>query len=111
MELNKEQIIKALECCLEDVANCNNCPYERYCAMHENNMLRDALSLIKELTDENERLYQSCTNLERDTVCKMHKRLKKKAITIQDWKGKIGLVVLADTIDQIAEESIDENND
>lgn len=63
--LNAEQVKKALECCLEDVANCNNCPYERYCDMHENNMLRDALALINsqeqrigELADEKSKVFE-----------------------------------------------------
>lgn len=54
-----DEIIKALECCLEDVANCNNCPYERYCDMHENNMLRDTLALINRQKAEIERLKNS----------------------------------------------------
>ena len=54
--MTDEQIIKALECCLEDVANCNNCPYERYCGMYEDNMLRDTLALINRQKAEIEQL-------------------------------------------------------
>ena len=60
--MNREQIIKALECCgaYTHGTTCNSCPY-----MHieltdneicSNRMSLDALSLIKELTEENERL-------------------------------------------------------
>ena len=64
MELNREQIIKALECCSADTSDCHNCPYSEF--QEENcfdNAKKDALSLInsqeqmiKELTEENERL-------------------------------------------------------
>jgi hypothetical protein len=42
-----------------------------------------------------------------DTVRKMQERLKAEAITIQDHTGKLGLVVLVDTIDQIANELLE----
>ena len=55
MELNREQIIKALECCSNnDECVGEACPY--YATGCENNMPKDAISLIKELTEENERL-------------------------------------------------------
>ena len=54
MELNREQIIKALECCLVE-SNCTDCPlhhqYEIDCLKYAG---VKALSLIKELTEENE---------------------------------------------------------
>ena len=87
MELNREQITKALECC--PVGDCDICPYKIYergtldgsCADILN---KDALALIKELTndvadlkaiaeqyqkqfedcyEENERLHATCTEL------------------------------------------------
>jgi uncharacterized small protein (DUF1192 family) len=72
MELNAEQIKKALECCGEYThgSTCNNCPY-MYIELADNDicsniMSRDALSLItsqeqriKELTEENERLQKA----------------------------------------------------
>ena len=66
MELNREQIIMALECCGEYThgTTCNNCPYmlieltdNDICS---NRMSRDALSLIKELTEDVERLRKQC---------------------------------------------------
>ena len=73
MELNREQIIKALECCIkaESWGDCEDlgCPahtkqgcyfYLRTDDDYENTiyieLCKDALSLIKELTEENERL-------------------------------------------------------
>jgi hypothetical protein len=59
MELNREHIIKALECCGEYThgTTCNNCPY-MYIELADNEicsnrMSVDALALIKELTEEN----------------------------------------------------------
>ena len=106
MELNREQIIKALECCRHSDSSeeyCADCPYYtvKYCAAK---ISEDALSLIKELTveleamrgaansykmhnekltEENERLSQSLANSKSilanskaDTVKKMQERLK-----------------------------------
>ena len=73
MELNREQIIKALECCIkaESWGDCEElgCPahtkqgcyfYLRTDDDYENiidiELCKDALSVIKELTEENERL-------------------------------------------------------
>ena len=56
MELNREQIINALECCLVE-SNCRGCPlhhqYETDCLKYAG---EKALKLIKQLTEENERL-------------------------------------------------------
>lgn len=53
-ELNREQIIKALELCSEDNCNRENCPlYEAYSYRCETQLMRDALLLIKELTEDN----------------------------------------------------------
>ena len=54
--MEKEQIIKALECCIGD-NDCNSCPY--WVDVDVNcfdNVKSDALALIKELTEENEKL-------------------------------------------------------
>ncbi|MBR2342998.1 MAG: hypothetical protein IKA64_01945 [Clostridia bacterium] len=52
MELNREQIIKALECCYIK-KSCENCPYECGNSVCIDKLERDTLSLI---TEENERL-------------------------------------------------------
>lgn len=51
-ELNRENIIKALECCTHR-PRCRECPFTiKQCE----NVRKDALALIKELIEENERL-------------------------------------------------------
>lgn len=56
-ELNREDIIKALECCSQKpYADCNNCPYKDSgleCFVSE--VPKNALTLIKQLIEENER--------------------------------------------------------
>ncbi len=61
--MEREQIIKALECCKTPLASdCENCSYtgkRLEDGVYEgcvNCLVGDALSLIKELTEENERL-------------------------------------------------------
>ena len=62
MELNKEDIIKALECCksFRDFYACDECPYSHTMLADDesctNRMSQDALSLINELTAENKLL-------------------------------------------------------
>ena len=52
MELNREKIVKALEYC-NTAERCLDCPYrDNECVT----LYPDALALIKELTEENERL-------------------------------------------------------
>lgn len=57
MEVAREQIVKALECC-KDAYDCFTCDiYKRGCTGgFRTDMARNALALIKELTEENERL-------------------------------------------------------
>lgn len=62
MELNREQIIRALEFCAEH-EYCVSCPCDNECIGMESLML-DTLSLIKELTEENERLREHNITLE-----------------------------------------------
>jgi hypothetical protein len=56
MEFNREQIVKALECC-EAHGNCRECPLKdsgvQGCIFK---VMHDALTLIKELTEDNKML-------------------------------------------------------
>lgn len=52
--MEREQIIKALECCT--IGDCYPCPYGNIGAGCRDKMDGDALTLIFELTEENERL-------------------------------------------------------
>ena len=59
MELNREQIIKALECCTN--CTCNHAETDTECPLVKmsfckNYLMKQSLSLINELTEENERL-------------------------------------------------------
>ena len=56
MELNVEQIIKALECCEKEEKSCHSCPLTRDYSPCSKTMARNALALIRELTEENESL-------------------------------------------------------
>lgn len=66
MELNREQIIKALECCkTPKLTKCEGCPRDEEDALCMYRLSADALSLIKELTQANEQLSESYDHLEK----------------------------------------------
>jgi hypothetical protein len=132
--MEREQIIKALECCVK--FECNKCPLtDGRCANGE--MGRLSLSIIKELTEENERLSGAVKQYEEerkyhfemsrtriaeakaDTVRKMQERLKEAPIKVglplfglqtkdevEDYAN--GLILqMRDAIDQIAKEMLE----
>ena len=136
-KLNREQIIKALECCHSScIADCKQCPYkgkadceEDFCITCLNVLIKDTLSLIKELTEENERLRAEVADLrdelqceketnkhlcgeymsaKSDTVKKMQEMLKASAYYRCDATVKDRVfVVCIDDIDQIAKEMLE----
>ena len=56
MKIERYDLIKVLECCIDSsVSKCNRCPYREKMRCKENAM-QDALSMIHELTEENEML-------------------------------------------------------
>ena len=61
MELNREQIVKALECCFGN-STCAECPYNDWVGCHRQ-MMKNAIALIKELAEECANLHASCTEL------------------------------------------------
>ena len=66
MKLNREQIIKALECCRNDeTSHCRECPYYEGTLDCMGRMSADALALIKELAQANEQLSESYDHLEK----------------------------------------------
>lgn len=122
--MTREQIIKALECCIE--AQCENCCnlgswHEQWNCM--TGIMRKALSLVKELTEENERLREEndelCDNIacleidkenaERRTVRQMKERIKEeaKSIYLLSDPPKIMLKIREDVLDQIAKEMVE----
>lgn len=59
-QYEREQIIKALECCgQDDIDCCRECPIKERCRKEANVPERMALSLINELIEENEKLRES----------------------------------------------------
>jgi hypothetical protein len=62
--MTDNDIIKALECCTEEIANCDICPYDDYCSIHseEHNVLKDALVLINRQKAEIEEQDQAIIN-------------------------------------------------
>lgn len=124
--MERDQIIKALECCSERFGMCDECPYEEeeYC---EAEMRYDALALIRELTEENERLkagisteftcifgaphkVRDCpiddeiARAKAETVRDMQDRVKKKINEIN-----MNLCGVYPFIDQIAKEMLEDN--
>jgi hypothetical protein len=122
MELNREQIMKGLECCSDD-NSCYNagCPYKsdslNACT---SKLSRNALALINELTEENERLVKALDTMSADhnraisltetyTVRKMQERLEAVAYQSNDWShGEHPMVVELDDIDQIAKDMLED---
>ena len=106
MELNRDQIIKALECCIND--ECDKCG--RTFGNCQANLMTDALALIKELTEENEKLarnlHQTNTNLHEvksDTVSKMRSMIKEKCIRFGIYPAFVKEIV-----ERVAEEILEE---
>ena len=122
MELNAEQIKKDLRCCTE-THNCEECAHDNkpWCA---DEILKDALALINQLTEENERLRERITEIEANTVREMQERLQKriasaeyranterKTVKKEELIEQVNWVlhkVVPDTIDQIAKEMTDD---
>lgn len=135
MKLEREVIVKALKWCTE-LRLCVDCPLRAEYFSHSGNacrrtLMENALSLIEELTEENERLrgekesgnkelfhkwkkladetadrfeglYEDAKKaLVTDTVMKMHSEIEARCI-----KGGIYPAFVKSTIDQIAEEII-----
>ena len=118
--LNVKQIIKALECCAINHGTCNECIYQRMptltnCIVFN---MQNAFQLLKELTEENERLHASCTELETlykieckrvdtvksDTVREMREWLQERVKAIYLDEGEL-FELLNEYEKQISEDS------
>lgn len=128
MKYNREKIIKALEICSDETKEfCTGCPFIGNGGCKQSSILKLALSVIKELTEDNKRLNKS---LEKelldsarvyDNYCRMIVALRKevddvKAGTVQKMKEKIlakseyGTINISPwQLDQIAKEMLEEN--
>lgn len=109
--MNREQIVKALECCSTDIPNCHECPYKEC----KPSLSREALALIRELTEENEKigienfkLICSLSRIKEETVRKMQERLKALCMVDQMAIPKEQALWV---IDQIAKELLEEGSD
>ena len=137
MEPNREQIIKALECCtLGGCHDCRGCPNGNHLlSVCKRIAMEDALSLIKELTEENERLreqnekcqsvalkqedtmqiiaqekqayYDELQTIKADTVRKMQERLKASARTECSITGHRYSVIAVEDLDRIANDMLE----
>ena len=131
MELNAGEIKKALKCCGDGSINgCQGCPrnYSDPCETADcrERLMRDAISVIRELAEENGNLRASTIDYRNipyivadtraDTVRKMQERVKqaicdntypdfdKNGKPVNIWKATTGY----DAIDQIAKEMLEE---
>ena len=105
--MDREQIMKALACCV--IGDCEPCAYRKILNCRDH-MCGDVLSLIKELTEEIEILTKSldskcneCSARERaNTVREMQAEIINRCII-----GGIYPAFVASTIDKVAKEMID----
>ena len=101
--LNAEQVIKALECCI-DRPKCIDCPNLTLCAGHGfEYLLVKAVELIKELTKENASLHSSCTDLTRKcaSLTEENERVKENNVFLNDTIGKNAQQALEVTLEEI----------
>lgn len=89
MELTREHIIKALECCYTDKRTCSDCPFQdpdKY--MECEGLALSALALIKELTQECNK-WQGRIKIECDYT---------KAATVRELRERLTTFFAADDI-------------
>ena len=127
MELKMEQIIKALECCVTQGVACRDCPhkYDARGARCYAYLKQDALALIRELTEENERLRDSLTETEipfeqaLDRVKRLERKIESlKADTVREMQERFSMILdvgeeiatdrAVDFLDAIAKELLEE---
>ena len=92
MKLKRDEIIKALECCTSEVTiefNCSECPYIRKgCNIA---VMRDALALIKELTEKNEK-WQTVALKQEDTmqmIAQEKQAIYDELVTVKDENERL----------------------
>ena len=91
MELKREEIIRAMECCCDNNISCIDCPFPASDKNFECSSLNIfALAIIKELTEENERLRELATTKE---VEKEIVRKETKADTVREIFEEIEILL------------------
>lgn len=112
--MTDNEIIKALECCLEDIANCDNCPYEHYCSIHQNNMLKDTLSLINrqqaEIEKINNHIHEVTKTIKSEAINSFAKKLKAQIKSYEDVFDCLSPNVINRDIDNLVKEMVGDNN-
>lgn len=97
--MERDKIIKSMEIC-RDALTCKGCTYDPLVDCHRE-LWKDAISLIKELTEENERLRaaiplwakqcveleERCMQLRADTVRKMQEALEHRIHSKLSYHG------------------------
>ena len=118
-KLTDNEIIKALECCIE--GDCDNCHYDEQTACNEY-MKQDALDLINRLQAENERLKEfatskcadcagctswkcDCANIEAQSKAEAYKEFAYELMQIPDVK------IYKHEIKNLLKEKVGDNNE
>lgn len=134
MELNREQIIKALECCTrgrkskEDIP-CFDCPYNecnivggtderQVTGTCQGWLMKDALALINQLTAEVDKLGKALDKMSADhdrairlTEVHIIRKMRKKLINYYDRNDMYLGYSIAYNVDRVANEMLEEIGD
>ena len=105
MKLNREQIVKALECCTSDTG-CSGCPRFLSLLGCSRQNMADALALIRELTEEKERLERENARYEAENNAEFNKWLKLEEATKRhhaELFQEAKIAVRADTVRKMQE--------
>ena len=82
--MTREQIIKGLECCSSTREMCDECPYGTLACI---DLIKDALALVRELTEENARLREKVSN-QREELRRFRNRTQSLEQSRNAWKEK-----------------------
>lgn len=99
MELNREQIIKALECCTGEGGKCENCPRLGFLPCTKP-LMKDALALINSQEQDKEKLGLLIDELEKEKrelfeenkrLTEENERLRERNITLEQKLMLLGI--------------------
>ena len=98
--MTDEQIIKALECCIN--GNCDDCYNVLFNCMH--NAITNALDLINRQKAEKERLLQKLQQAESEAIYKLVKKFKDRIVNKYEYV-QVGIF---DELDNLVKEITEE---